>query len=73
MEDKASLNSRIVALGVSRSYASEIVNGKRNPSLHLAVKIYRKLGVKLGPIANATPAEISAIERVGAKRLGAVP
>ncbi len=69
MEDEASLNSRIVALGVSRSYASEIVSGNRSPSVPLAIRIFRKIGVKLGPLVNASEDEINALESVNAKRM----
>jgi hypothetical protein len=73
MKKPQSLNQKLVGIGVPPSYASLIATRKRSPGLQLAVKIYRELGIKLGPIENATPAEISAIERVGAKRLGSVP
>lgn len=55
-------------MGMTKGYASQISNGKRNPSLPLAVKIYRRLGVKLGPIKNATGREIDALEKVSAKQ-----
>jgi antitoxin component HigA of HigAB toxin-antitoxin module len=32
-------------IGLSRSYASELLNGKRRPSLDIAVKIERRFGV----------------------------
>jgi plasmid maintenance system antidote protein VapI len=32
-------------IGVSRSYASELLSGKRTPSLGLAVKIEREFGI----------------------------
>lgn len=59
-----SLNSKLVALGVSKSYASQIVAGVRAPSLPLAIKIYRAIGVKLGRLAGASKSEIAALERV---------
>ena len=73
MTKPPSLNQKLVSIGVPASYASLIATGKRSPGLQLAVKIYRELGLKLGPLKSATSAEINAIERVGAKRLGAVP
>jgi transcriptional regulator with XRE-family HTH domain len=65
-----SLNSKIVALGVSKSYASQLAAGIRVPSLGLALKIYRSIGVKLGPLAGASKTEIAALEKV-ANREGA--
>lgn len=63
-----SLNSKLVELGVSKSYASQISRGKRPPSVALAIRIFREIGVKLGPIANASKDEIEALERVDARR-----
>jgi hypothetical protein len=48
------------ALGVNKSYISRAVSGGLKPGL--AVRIYRKWGIKLGPIADATPKQIDAIE-----------
>lgn len=64
----ADIYAGLVGMGMTKGYASQISNGKRNPSLPLAVKIYRRLGVKLGPIKNATGREIDALEKVSAKQ-----
>lgn len=69
MSDSTPLLKQLVALGVSQPYASQISRGVRTPSLRLAIKIYRKIGVKLGPIATASSAEIRTLEKVGAKRV----
>lgn len=37
-------NAQLVALGLSRSYASELVNGKKLPSWATASMIERELG-----------------------------
>jgi transcriptional regulator with XRE-family HTH domain len=53
---------RLRAAGVSASYASQLSRSVRKPSQRLAIRLYREAGVKLGPIANATDDEISALE-----------
>lgn len=59
---------QLVTDGVlSQPYASQITTGKRSPSQKLAIKIYRRTGLKLGPIAHASDAEIDTLEKV-AKR-----
>lgn len=60
----AALAERLRAIGISQSYASQIVNGRRAPSLALALRIHREIGVKLGPIADASPAEIRTLKRL---------
>ena len=62
------LAARLRAIGVSPGYASQIVNARRRPSLSLALRIYRELGERLGPLDGATPAEIRAMERVASGR-----
>lgn len=49
--------------GISVPYASQILNGLRTPTPALAIRIYRKTGMKLPPIAGATDAEIEVLER----------
>ena len=61
---KQSINSKLISIGISPSYASEIVAGIRPPSLKLAVRIYKELGVKYGPITGATKSQIAAIAKV---------
>lgn len=51
-------------IGVNRSYAWQIANGKRAPSPKLAVRIFREAGLKLGPIANLSDAEIDGVEKM---------
>ena len=50
--------------GISKSYASEIVNGKRPPSRPLAIHIFRSLGWKHPTIAALTEAQISTLEAI---------
>jgi transcriptional regulator with XRE-family HTH domain len=50
--------------GIARSYVTRIRNGGRQPGMALALRIHRKIGLKLGPLAGATKSEIAAVERV---------
>jgi transcriptional regulator with XRE-family HTH domain len=54
---------QLQAAGVSKSYACEILSGKRKPSPALACRIYRALGHRFEPIAHMTDDEIAALER----------
>jgi DNA-binding transcriptional regulator YdaS (Cro superfamily) len=51
------------ALGISLPYASQLLGGTRPITTPLAVRIYRATGHKLGPISQATDAEIDVVER----------
>lgn len=55
---------RLRELGVNRSYAWQIANGKREPSQRLAVRIFRATGLKLGPVADLSDEEIAVLEKV---------
>lgn len=50
------------AAGISVPYASQLLSGVRDPSRSLALRIFRATGRKLGPIANATDAQIEVLE-----------
>lgn len=52
------------AADISLSYASEIVNGKRQPSRPLAIHIFRKLGWKHESIAELTEDQIAVLEQI---------
>lgn len=64
MTQKPSLCSRLVSMGISAPYASQLSRGVRTPSLSLALRIYRQLDVKMGPLVGASKAEIATLERV---------
>lgn len=56
------------AVGISVPYASQLLSKEagrkaRQPSMSMAVRIYRATGHKLGPIAGATEDEIAVLER----------
>ena len=50
--------------GISKSYASEIVNGKRPPSRPLAIHILRKTGWKHPTITALSDDQIAMLEQV---------
>ncbi len=64
LDEDASLATRLRRIGVSRAYASQIVNGKRAPSMELALRIHSEIGEKLGPLANVADEDIPALRRV---------
>lgn len=68
---EVSRNAVIVKLGVSKSYASQIVAGVRAPSLSLALRIFRATGMKFGPLVGASQAEIEALEKLARRRAAA--
>lgn len=51
-------------LEVSVPYASQLLTGARVPSIPLALRIFDKAAIKLGPIANATDEEIETVRRM---------
>lgn len=65
--NKTTLYARLESIGISKPYASQLASGTRTPSLGLALKIYKQLGIKLGPIAGASKADIAATERVASR------
>jgi transcriptional regulator with XRE-family HTH domain len=50
--------------GISKSYASEIVNGMRNPSRPLAIHIFRKTKWKHEIIADLTDEQLAMLESI---------
>lgn len=70
MNEPISLAKRLVEAGISQPYASQISRGRRAPSLPLAIKIYRVIGVKMGPITDASEDEIDTLEKMNVKRVG---
>lgn len=56
------------AAGISVPYASQLLSTKddqrREPSQSLAIHIFRKTGLKFGPVAKLTDEEIDLLERL---------
>lgn len=51
-------------VGIADGYSYDLAYGKRQPSDGLAINIWRKIGVKLGPISDASDAEIEVLARI---------
>lgn len=52
------------AVGISRSYASEILSGVRRPSRPLAVHIYRKTGWRHRSLAELSDEQMTVLEGI---------
>lgn len=52
------------AVGISKSYASEILSDTRNPSRALAIHIMRKTGWRHHVIADLTDEQIDLLEQI---------
>lgn len=50
--------------GISLPYASQVLSGARTPSRATAIRIWRRTGLKLGPIRLATDADLEVLERL---------
>lgn len=61
--EKRALAASLRKIGVSESYASEIVNDKRAPSMSLALRIHAEVGEKLGPLTDVADDDIPALRR----------
>ena len=47
--------------GISKSYASEILSGKRELGLVAALNLYRKCGHRFGPVAEMSDDQLAAL------------
>lgn len=52
------------AASISLSYASEIANGKRQPSRPLAIHIFRRTGWRHDVLADLTSEQIDMLEQI---------
>ena len=65
MAEKPGTMALADAAGISKSYASEILNDPRkSPSRPLAIHIFRKTGWKHPTIADLTPEQIDMLEKI---------
>lgn len=64
MEDALKPTELKEAMGISLSYASMILNGRREPPVALALRIHSRFGVKLGCLTSASDNDIAALRRV---------
>ena len=70
----ADLTPTLVAqtLGISLPYASQLLSGARGLSRERAILIYRATGHRIGPIRDATDADIAVLERFEDRTVTAV-
>ena len=66
MTDKPTISDLRAAVGISQSYASMILSGDRQPSLPLAIRMFRETGWRHGVLAPLSETEIDVLERVTA-------
>lgn len=62
--DSAALYQELRGIGVSAPYASQLSRGDREPSQALAAKIFRDLGLKLGPLKGLSDEECLALVKI---------
>lgn len=68
---EASLNARLVGAKVSPSYASLLANGRRTPSLDLALDLEEALGIPVAAWRQGPEAVKVALAEADAARAGA--
>lgn len=64
MDASPDIALKLREIGVNRSYAWQIANGKRPPSQRLALRIFRETGLKLGPVSALNDDEIAVLEKM---------
>jgi transcriptional regulator with XRE-family HTH domain len=62
--EKPTFTALVDATGISRGYASDILNGKQAPSRALAIHIFRKTGWRHSLIADLTAEQMDVLEAV---------
>lgn len=55
--------------GISIGYASDIINGKRAPSLKMALRIHDRTRRAFGPLAGMSAQQIASAKRMFGERL----
>ena len=62
--DKPRVKELVAAIGISKTYASDILSGKQPPSRPLAIHIFRKTGWRHESIAELTERHMKVLEEV---------
>lgn len=62
--EKPSFKELVDAAGISKGYASDILNGKQPPSRALAIHIFRTTGWRHPVIAELTDAQITMLAEI---------
>lgn len=53
-------------IGIHRAYLTNILNGKKQPPLSTALRIYAVARIKVGPLAGKTDTEVKAMAQASA-------
>ena len=69
--DKPGTGELAAAAGISKSYASEIVNDVRDPSRPLAIHILRQTGWRHDCLAGLSEEDLAVLERIDPWRAAA--
>ena len=64
MDDKPAIADVRAAAGISQSYASMILNGDRQPSRAVAIRIFRGTGWRHSVLDGLTEDEIAVLEKI---------
>jgi hypothetical protein len=64
MVDKPGTMELTKSAGISKSYASEILSGARDPSRALAIHIFRKTGWRHSTIADLSAEHMELLEQI---------
>ena len=64
MADPLSTSEISAACGISPSYVSMILNNRRTPPRHIALRLYKATGRKFGPIAGLSDEDIATLARI---------
>ena len=59
-----SMNARVIAVGISKTYASMILSGKAKPARSLSIAIFRATGWRHESIAALTEEQITTLEAI---------
>lgn len=63
-QKRVSLNKKLVGAGLSQSYASQIIGGKRKPPRSLAIHILRTTGWRHAVLDGLTDEQIELLEQI---------
>lgn len=64
MEDRLTPTKLAAAGGISLPFASQILSGARRPSQHTALRIFRVIGAKFGPLDGMDDADVRHLDRL---------
>jgi len=69
-EERRSLARRLMGAGLAKSHAYQLAS--KVPTVPTAIRIFRRTGIKIGPIADASDEEIATLEKFEDRRADAV-